>query len=843
MTYMILKSYLYKALALLWLSFNLSVALAQTKLSAIAIQKGSYSDLFSGKKPDSIKQLIGNAQVVLLGEPTHGDGHIFKLKTEMVKFLHQEMGFSVLAFESGLVDLALANQAIAAGENTTKALENSVFNIWTGSAQFRPLLHYIEEQKTSLKVAGFDAQLTGTYSTDLFVDEIQKLLTSQSKDQKAVAKIDFDYLDQIVGYMNENFEFPSSSSIASFEKWSLESIRLLRLLVLNNQATSSKRDFLVQGLKSTLALAKNYVAHNPSTKTESNFVATDSNPRDKQMAENILFLMEQFKGRKIICWGANTHFANRVDLLNNQELQTYFPIGRILKPILKEKLCIIGATAGGGSYGSWTEEVRQLAQPLPNTIEHALLSQNVDVALVDLKSASNQTTSFAIEYTSLTGQWDQVFDLLLYVKTTGPSTPYTREDTQAVTQSNTNEVQTTTQNDPAKENVGNKALEHQSFLKVKASVKDVETGKAIAFATIQTTEGGPHTVANEEGIFSLNVPAAKDFDLVISHVGYQTQSISLSKLQRNAEVRLKAKPNQLQGVTITAKRTDPVQILKEAIERIPQNYIQTDFNANCYVRTQSTNVDTLVADEEYLIKLYAKKGYQKDDVYAGNVKQANIKKMPAYASGIFVPLTGSSAWLNNADLVKTNPLFNLGLLKKYQFTLDSVIYQEDEKIYVISFKAKQSTHRVTGLFYMKGYSGTLYINHSDKAIIKASVSWQRDTAIMNRYAQNSMGKKMPNPIFSNSYEEERISLTNLYQRTANGQYAIYYGLMNWNYDGKSLKDDSKLSVKSSLLFLTENVTTNPIEIINRRTAFYRLAGVANNPLFWEQYNRPFLNDK
>ncbi len=835
------RSYCYKAVALLLLSFNLSITLAQTKLSFIASKKEPYVNLFSGKKADSIKQIIGNAEVVFLGEPTHGDGNIFKLKTEMVKFLHQKMGFSVLAFESGLVDLALANQAIAAGENTTQALENSIFNIWTGSAQFRPLMQYIEEQKISLKVAGFDSQLAGTYSADLFVDEIRKLLTRQSKDQKAVARIDFDYLDQVVGYMNENFEFPSSSAITTFEKWSLESIRLLRQLSLTDQAIASKRDFLVQGLKSSFALAKSYLSQNPSAKTESTFVAADSNPRDQQMADNILFLMEQFKGRKIICWGANTHFANRVDQLNNQELQAYFPVGRILKPILEDKLCIIGTTAGGGSYGSWSEEVQPLARPLPGTIEHELLSKDVGAALVDLKSAPNQITSLAIEYTPLTGQWNQVFDLLLYVKATGPSTPYAKEDLSKDTKSNTNEVQSTPSN-TGSEKVENNVLQHQSLLKIKASIKDAETGKPIAFATIQTTAGGVHTVANEDGIFSLNVPASKDLNLSISHVGYQTQNISLSQLQQHAEVRLKVKPNQLQGVTITAKKTDPAQILKEAIERIPQNYIQTDFNANCYVRTQSTNVDTLIADEEYLIKLYAKKGYQKDDVYAGNVKQANIKKMPVN-SGVFVPLTGSSAWLNNADLIKVNPLFNLGLLKKFQLTLDSVIYQGEEKIYVISFKAKQSTRRVTGLYYMKAYSGTLYINDADKAIIKASVNWQRNTDIMNRYAQNSMGKKMPNPVFSNSYEEESISLTNLYQRNASGQYAVYYGLMSWNYKGKSLKDHRDLDVKSSLLFLTENVSTNTIEIIDRRTAFYRLAGVANNPLFWEQYNRPFLNDK
>lgn len=830
-----------KYLALLWLSLHLSVALGQTKLSVVATHNGPYSALFGGKKADSIKRLIGNAQVVLLGEPTHGDGDIFKLKTEMIKFLHQEMGFSVLAFESGLVDLALANEAIAAGENTSQALEGSIFNIWTGSAQFRPLMQYVEEHKTSLQMAGFDSQLTGTYSADAFVEEIRKLLSHFSKDEKAVAKIDFDQMDEVIGHLNESFEFPLSSSIATFEKFSLESIRLLGQLTLPSQTIVHHRDFLVQGLKSTLALAKSYVAQKPSTKSESSFVAADSNPRDQQMADNILFLMQHYKGQKIVCWGANTHFANRVDLLNNEELQSYFPIGRILKPILKEKLCIIGTTAGSGSYGSWTEDVRNLPPPSANAIEQALNTQASTAALVDLKSAPNPTTSYAIEYTPLTGPWEQVFDLLLYVKSTGPSTPYLKDDQAA---SNINQQTTSIpSNDVGKECTIDQTLQNQTLIKIKASIKDAVTGKPISFANIQLPNDIAHTVANEAGIFSLSVPADKNLSLSISHVGYQTQHILLSTLQSNAVVQLKPQPQQLQAVTITSKRMDPFQVLKEAIERIPQNYIQTDFNANCYVRTQSTNMDTLLADEEYVIKLYAKNGYQKDDLYAGNVKQANLKKTPSYAAGIFVPLTGSSAWLNNADLMKTNPIFNLKLLKKFQLTLDSVIYQGDEKIFVISFKAKQATHRVTGLYYMKAYSGTLYINHSDKAIIKTSVKWERDTAIMNRYAQNSFKKNLPNPIFTNRYQEENISLTNLYQRTATGKYVVYYGFMSWQYEGNRLKDDRKLDVKSSLLFLTDQVSTDQVEEIDRRTAFYYLAKVPYNALFWEQYNRPFLNDQ
>src|SRR3989337_1173277 len=43
---------------------------------------------------------IGSAHVVQLGEPSHGSGGSFAAKVRLVKFLHQRMGFDVLAWES-----------------------------------------------------------------------------------------------------------------------------------------------------------------------------------------------------------------------------------------------------------------------------------------------------------------------------------------------------------------------------------------------------------------------------------------------------------------------------------------------------------------------------------------------------------------------------------------------------------------------------------------------------------------------------------------------------------------------------------------------------------------------
>ena len=48
----------------------------------------------------AIGNAIGEARIVLLGEQDHGDAAAFAMKTALVKYLHEQKGFNVLAFES-----------------------------------------------------------------------------------------------------------------------------------------------------------------------------------------------------------------------------------------------------------------------------------------------------------------------------------------------------------------------------------------------------------------------------------------------------------------------------------------------------------------------------------------------------------------------------------------------------------------------------------------------------------------------------------------------------------------------------------------------------------------------
>lgn len=133
----------------------------------------NFSDL------EYLRELWSGVRVVLLGEGDHGVGSDFKAKTRLIKFLHREMGFDVLAFESGLFAMSEAWRALQTDMNPQEAFAKGAAGIWARSEQVQPLIRYLAMSARTghpLELTGIGPDFTGTASRQSLLPLLRELL-------------------------------------------------------------------------------------------------------------------------------------------------------------------------------------------------------------------------------------------------------------------------------------------------------------------------------------------------------------------------------------------------------------------------------------------------------------------------------------------------------------------------------------------------------------------------------------------------------------------------------------------------------------------------------------------
>lgn len=103
--------------------------------SAIEIDRYVHSVPCTVQMPDTatdflcfLDEELKNKQILLLGEQLHQDGATLQMKTRMVRYLHEKLGYNVILYETGLYDMYLMNQDGRQRMNPSKA----VWTFWWG---------------------------------------------------------------------------------------------------------------------------------------------------------------------------------------------------------------------------------------------------------------------------------------------------------------------------------------------------------------------------------------------------------------------------------------------------------------------------------------------------------------------------------------------------------------------------------------------------------------------------------------------------------------------------------------------------------------------------------------
>ncbi len=408
------------------------------RLRSVSPEDRDYSDLAP------LREVLRGVRVVLLGEQSHGDGTTFLAKTRLIQFLHQEMGFDVLAFESGLFDCARAWERLRAGAAAAVAVPRCVFPIWTRSAQVQPLIAYLGEQARStrpLELAGVDDQFTGSASREELVPELEAFLARRRA--AVLHSPEWHPFTTILQRLSENLYQRGKLPDPTIE----EQERFLRALDAvaaevagwrgaEEPAVAREIDFWAQVLESIGPSARQQWILDPaSQETPPELLRL----RDRQMGRNLVWLANRrYPGRKIVVWAASFHAARGLRTIDTESLpklrelyRDLAVMGEVAGSELGEEMYTLGFTAAEGTMGiPFGEEAPEaLAPPGAGSLEDLLHRAGLEQAIVDFRRPPpggewlrQPIASRPLGYLELRADWPQVLDGMLYTRTMEPST-------------------------------------------------------------------------------------------------------------------------------------------------------------------------------------------------------------------------------------------------------------------------------------------------------------------------------------------------------------------------------------------------------------------------------------
>jgi erythromycin esterase len=408
---------------------------AETRAARIAWLQASSAPLRSIDPADAefsdlepFAKAIGDARIVMLGEQTHGDGATFLAKCRLVHFLHERMGFDVLAFESGLYDLRKAWEAVRAGENAHIVARRAVFGIWSRSREAQPVFDYVGASARSarpLELAGFDCQYlsgTETFAHEFLLSDLKAFFHSLGLDIASI--LDWQrfrgLFDRLIVDSNQYTWKPSAED----QRFVLGALDLLRERIPAGEG--ARASFWRQLLKSMKGQARYHFEIDTA-----NFKITDFNLRDIPMGENLIWLArEAYPRRKIIVWAATFHNARNVNLIH-PALRDVVTMGHVAWRALGSEIYNVGFTSYDGATGWVGQTPTALPVPPAGSLEDLWAGTSHQSAFLDFRKLASggewlrescPSRAYGLGDEVITADWPQVFDAVIFIRTMRPST-------------------------------------------------------------------------------------------------------------------------------------------------------------------------------------------------------------------------------------------------------------------------------------------------------------------------------------------------------------------------------------------------------------------------------------
>lgn len=321
-----------------------------------------------------LRPLLEGKRIVQLGENTHGTREYSLVKARIVRFLHQELGYGVLAFESDLYQCYDADLA-AAVASPTSTLTSCAFGVWH-TEEVLALFDYLRDTQRSarpLRLAGIDVQPIGNNKADR-----PRFLSS------LIAPVDTAYAAEVFALDSTFLDVYARGGRARrayFRKQDGQRMAVayehLASFLADNEAAilSSAVDLRggAVGVARQTARSTTWYIRQQSAPTTRAYVEH----RDQGMAENLMFLVDELhRDQKVIVWGHNFHL--RHDNLAIPPDSSMFPdlatrtMGTWIHERYGDEVYTVGLYAYRGRAANNSGEVYEIEPATPGSLEALL---------------------------------------------------------------------------------------------------------------------------------------------------------------------------------------------------------------------------------------------------------------------------------------------------------------------------------------------------------------------------------------------------------------------------------------------------------------------------------------
>jgi len=240
-----------------------------------------------------LKQLIGNARVVGLGEATHGTSEFFRMKHRLTEFLATEMGFTIFAIEANMPEAYRVNDYVLTGRGDPKALLKGMY-FWTWNTQevldmIEWMRRFNQSGKGRIQFVGFDMQYWSVAG-----DIVRAFVEKADAPFLPTLNAAYHTVKEAVAARAA----ATATGLGSVQEAAGWAARLVR------QYLEANRHHYLAAF--TLAEV-DWAIQNARVVEQAAWLPIDSLHRDRAMALNTQWILEQNPGAKAVLWAHNGH--------------------------------------------------------------------------------------------------------------------------------------------------------------------------------------------------------------------------------------------------------------------------------------------------------------------------------------------------------------------------------------------------------------------------------------------------------------------------------------------------------------------------------------------------------